>query len=254
MNVQFLKNTATAQIDYPENTLLIYRDGFGYDLPDLPGVEYIEFLDYKARYTTFDPELIVVIGLNRIITPSNRCDMVNEYLQTMTPSTPKMCVDTAPFIGEPWRLWFHYSIANAGRFNVPYSYVIETEWLNWFYRDTNYCRLSGDNIKLFITDTASDLDAYHTDFTLRDVTEEEERWYKWTKSQVFEKYDTPKLLINNMLKLSNKYYGLDIGYDSFKTNEKLIVPDVGVYRFVVEEAKRRMAIYNAVVTYETIQQ
>jgi len=264
MRVQFLKNTASARINNPpRDTLVIYRDGFGYSLPQIPGAEYIEFLDYKNRYTLFNPGLIVMIGLNRIITPSNRCDMVNEYLQTMTPNIPKLCIDTAPFIGEPWRLWFHYSIAACGRFNITYSYVIETEWEHWFYRDTNDCRLSKDNVRLFISDTFSDLDPLRAVFEFSDVSFEEEAWYQRAKESVFSARDTPKLIINDLLKMANKHFGMDLSYDTYRKQSpvqgtlfpeplRIVVPDIGVYRFVVEENLRRMGIYNEVVCYENL--
>lgn len=263
MKVQFLKKTKDAIIpsDLPDKTLVIYRDGFGYTLPDIKKAEYIEFLEYKNKYSLLEPEYIVVVGLNRIITPSNRCDMVNEYLQTMTPSTPKICIDTDPFIGEPWRLWFHYSIANCGKFNITYSYAIETEWRHWFLRDERDCRLSADNIKLFITDTISDIEPFETQFELSNISTGEEKWYQDAKQSVFKKFDTPKMLINNLLKITNRHFGLKISYDSFRQrpcndlfddNTKIILPNVGIYRFMIEENKRRMKIYNEVVNYENI--
>lgn len=250
MRVQFLKDTSTARLDdLPAKTLVIFRDGFGYQLPRIPGAEFIEFLEYKNKYTLFNPEFIVVIGLNRIITPSNRCDMVNEYLQTMTPNVQKICIDNDPFIGEPWRLWFHYSIANCGRFNITYSFAMETEWEKWFYRDVSDCRLSRDNIRLFISDTISDIDQLHSSFEFFDVSPLDEDWYLNAKKHVFEKYDTPKMLINNLLKLANKHFGIELSYDSYLGNGVIKLPDIGIYRFMAEENERRRDIYNEVVKY-----
>ncbi|OGS40528.1 MAG: hypothetical protein A3K77_00860 [Euryarchaeota archaeon RBG_13_31_8] len=250
MKIQFLTDTSKFKINnYPKNTLVIFRDEFGYSLPSLQGVEFIEFLEYKKKYTLFDPELFIIIGLNRIITPSNRCDMVHEYLHTITPNIKKISIDTEPFIGEPWRLWFHYSITHSGNFNINYSYIIEGEWQYWFYRNRQDCRLSQDNIRLFITDTISDLELYKTSFEFFDISAMEETWYSKTKEFIFSKYDTPKLLINNLLKLSNKYFNIDISYDSYKENKIIKLPDIGIYRFIVEENKRRMGIYNEVIKY-----
>jgi hypothetical protein len=264
MKVQFLKDTAKAIVkDPPDNTLVVYRDGFGYGLPKIDGAEYIEFLEYKNKYMMFEPALLVVVGLNRIITPSNRCDFVNEFMQTMTPNVPKISIDTAPFIGEPWRLWFHYSVANCGRFNINYSFAIETEWEHWFYRDVMDCRLSKDNIRLFISDTVSNMEPLRTRFEFREPDPDEDKWYAQAKETVFEKYDTPKLLINNLLKLANRHFGLDISYDSYRTaarptlfdaGDAIVVPDIGIYRFMVEENLRRMGTYNEVVSYESISQ
>lgn len=250
MNVQFLKDTSTAIIDsVPSNALVIFRDGFEYQLPNIPGAEFIEFLEYKNKYTLLNPEFIVVIGLNRIITPGNRCDMVNEYLQTMTPNVPKICIDTAPFIGEPWRLWFHYSIAHCGQFNITYSYAIETEWEKWFYRDAIDCRLSRDNIRLFISDTISDMEPLKSSFEFFDVSANEEDWYSNIKKHIFENYDTPKLLINNLLKQTNKHFNIDLSFNSYREDKEISLPDVGIYRFIVEENERRRDIFNKVVKY-----
>lgn len=238
-------------MDVPGNTLLIYHAMYGDTLPAVDA-EYVDFQDYKKKYMMFEPEAIVVVGLNRIITPSNRCDFVNEYLQTMTPNIPKISLDAEPFIGEPWRLWFHYSIANCGHFNITYSYVIETEWQHWFYRDTQECRLSGENIKLFISDTRSDLSSLTTRFEFRPANAIDEHWYQEAKNHVFSRYHTPKMLINNLLKLANKRFDVNLAYDSFRGNQKIILPDLKVFRFVVEENTRRMKIYNEVISYEDI--
>ena len=250
MKVQFLKNTATARIsNLPANTLVIFRDGFGYQLPNIPGAEFIEFLEYKNKYTLLNPEFIVVVGLNRIITPGNRCDMVNEYLQTMTPNVPKICIDSAPFIGEPWRLWFHYSIANCGQFNITYSYAIETEWERWFYRDAVDCRLSRDNIRLFISDTISDIEPLRSSFEFFDVSTTEEDWYLNVKNHIFENYSTPKLLINNLLKQTNKHFNIGLSFNSYRDDQEIRLPDVGIYRFMAEENERRRDFFNEVVKY-----
>ena len=251
MKVQFLKDTRKIRGSetLPQNTLVIFRDGFGYGVPEIPGAEYIEFLEYKKRYTLFEPSLIVVVGLNRIITPSNRCDMVNEYLQTMTPNIPKISVDTAPFIGEPWRLWFHYSIAACGYFKITYSYAIETEWKKWFYRDAPDCRISSGNIRLLLSDTVSDIAPLETTFDFVPVGDGELIWYEKLKQHIFNKYSTPKMLISGILKPSNRYFGVNMTYESYRENRRITLPDLPVFRFMAEENLRRMGIYNEVVRY-----
>lgn len=47
-------------------------------------------------------------------------------------------------------------------------------------------------------------------------------------------------------------YDLNVSLDSYRTSEHFVVPDLGVYRFVVEENLRRMATYNRVVLYENL--
>jgi hypothetical protein len=242
--VYFLKDTATAQIpEIPPRTILTWHPM--YQPPQFAGIEYVEWEKFSALYSSFEPELIILVGINRLITPSNRCDYVHEYLTTMTPNIPKISIDSAPFAGEPWRLFFHYLYTNENHFGINYSYPVEREWQNWFYRETNDCRLSADNVGMFIKKTWSNLDKLFTQFNFFQPNEIQEEWYAEAKKHVFAKNNTPKLIIAALLKLANDHFQTNISYDSWKTNQKTVVPNLGVYRFMIEENQRRMKIYNA---------
>lgn len=248
MKVQFLKDTSKAII--PENldkksTLVLYREGFGYKLPPLKNAEFLEFEKYKILYQKLAPELIILVGANRIINPSNRCDFVFEHLTTMTPNIPKISIDNSPFISEPWRLWFHYAFCNCGKFNINYSYIIETEWKHWFYREIDDCRLSVNNIKNYITDTYSDLLKLIAKFSLSDIDNSTIDWYSQIKQNIFNKYDTPKLIIMNLLKEVEKKFEIGISYNSYLQNKSFNLPNLGIYRFIKEENERRLNIYNS---------
>ena len=246
MKVQFLKNTSQAIIDYiPKNTILVYRDG--YNLPEIKGVEYIDFNEYKIKYNNIECEKMILVGINRLITPSNRCDMVNDYMQTMTDNIDKISIDTEPWIGEPWRLWYHYSIASCGSFGINYSYALETEWKKWFYREVSDCRLSGDNVRMFISDTYSDLEQLKTKFTFSDITPLDQEYYDQVKNHVFEKYNTPKSLINFMMRDLNNYFDIKVSLDSYRENRTIDLPNLQIYKFIAEENLRRMHTYNEVI-------
>lgn len=248
----FLKNILDAKIDYPKNTILVYHSD--YTPPKYRDVTYFKFEDYYKVYANLEPSCIILVGLNKIVNPSNRCDFINEYLSTLTQNLYKISIDNSPFIGEPWRLFFHYLYTHSGKFNVPHSYAIETEWKHWFYRETTSCRLSGDNIKLFITDTYSDLDLIDFKYEFYDADEKQIKYYDEIKNFVFNKYNSPKLFINNILKMSNDYFKVKISFDSYRDIKKdffhkeiISVPNIGIYQFVIEENIRRTNIYNAVI-------
>jgi len=249
MKIQWVKNIQDCIIENEifKDTFLIYHEM--YTPPNIQGIEYMKFQKFKQTYFNHYINSIIIVGLNRIITPSNRCDMVNDFLQTMTRNIPKISIDTSPFIGEPWRLWYHFDITNSGKFNVPHGYAIETEWKHWFYRDTNDCRLSGDNIGLFIDNVYSDLDLLTTEFRFTDCTNKDEEYYKKIKEFVFNKNNSPKLIINELVRECNKHFGINLSFDSYlrKNEIPIIVPDIGIYRFVVEENIRRQNIYNRVI-------
>jgi hypothetical protein len=246
MNIQFLKDTSTAVIENnPVDTLLVYREG--YNLPQLNGVEYLDFNVFKTRYSELHFNKLILVGLNRIITPTNRCDMVNDFMQTMTNHVEKVSIDNHPFIGEPWRLWYHYDVTKKGKFKFPHGYATETEWKKWFYRDVQTSMFDGDNIGLYIADTHSDLDRLNTRFEFNEVSPSDMEFYLNAKSDVFEKHDSPKMLINTLLKHCNKHFNQNITFDSYRSGDYFLLPDLPIYQFMVEENKRRMDTYNAVI-------
>ena len=243
--IQFLSDPARANVgEILPDTYLVYREG--YSLPKLSGVEYLEFRKFKNIYFNLHTNKIIFVGINRMINPANRCEMVFDYMQSMTRNIEKMSIDTEPFIGEPWRLWYHMDMTNSDLFKIPHSYAIETEWQHWFYRDLNDSRLSGKQIGKYLPNIYSDVPQLTTSFTF-DKTLEDSDWYAEAKAHIFEQYGTPKLLVNNLLKLCNSHYNLNLSYDSFKSNKNWVLPDNKLYRFVVEECLRRKHTYNAVI-------
>jgi hypothetical protein len=248
MKIQILKDTSKATFEeLPPDTILVYREG--YELPDLKGVEYFDVEDYKAVYSNIHSNCIIVVGYNRIIKPSNRCDFIFEHLTTLTANQIKYSIDNEPFLGEPWRYWWHQQLTGTGKkFGIPYSYTIETEWQKWFYRDEQDCRLSGANIKMFIDDVYSDLDKKQSSFTFYAPSDDEIEWYEQAKEHVFAKYGTPKMLITNLLKMVNEHFEIKFNYDSYRSNDDFLLPELGVYKFMAEENKRRMDTYNSIIS------
>ncbi len=240
--VYFSKDTGKLELDgLPASTLIVVHEM--YEVPKCAG-RIVPWQEFKINYSGFDTEQYVIVGLNRMIKPSNRCDMVNDFMQVMTKNIDKISVDSAPFMGEPWRLWFHFSIAFGEWLGTDYSYPIEGEWKKWFYYDQNHCRLSADNLNVSVHATFSDIDTLTSSFNLYQPSDDELSFYNEAKKIVFDKYDTPKLLVNNLLKLCNQHCNIDIGVDSYLENKSFKIPDFGIYRFIKEEAERRMAIYN----------
>lgn len=245
MRIQFLKNTSNAIIPDgwdSEDTLVVYRDG--YCLPKLHNAHYVEFEKYRSLYTEMSPKNIIMIGTNRIFVPSRRCDLIFEYLQTMTSHIKKISIDTCPFIGEPWRLWFHYSLVYGEWLGYRYSYIVETDWKHYFERDSEKSVVTDKVIKDDVREIHSDLPVLKTCFEFYDPDLFLCDFYNKVKTFAFEKHNTPKIIIQTMLKELNKHLDIDFNFDSFRTNKKYALPNLGIYRFIVEENIRRMKIYN----------
>ncbi|MGL5980399.1 MAG: hypothetical protein ACRCZY_05890 [Phocaeicola sp.] len=247
MKIQFIKDTSKAIIPEhldSDDTIVVYRDG--YKLPELKNAVYVDFEKYKSTYLNFKQSNLIMVGTNRIFIPQNRCDMVYEYLQTMSNHINKYSIDTLPFVGEPWRMWFNFSLVYGRWLDFNYSYVVETDWQHWFYRDQEDSVISANSINGKLDDVYSDLDEiqfdveyYDPDLFLLDV-------YNKVKEFAFGKYSTPKQIVSTMLKELNKHLDIKFSYESFLTERKVKLPNLGVYRFVAEENKRRVDIYNTI--------
>lgn len=229
--------------DLGEDTIVVYHAM--YDKPDVRAKEILEWEKYRIVYGNYEPRKLVLIGLNRMKTPSNRCDFIHAHLSVMNPDIHKIVIDTAPFIGEPWRLYFHYQTVNRfGGFGANYSYPIEGEWRRWFERDVDECIFSSDKLKGLIVDTWTDLPRLETSYELFEPDAEMSKWYEEVRGIEFESFRSAKLLLASLLRKTNKHLGLDLGYDSYLTGQSYRVPNLGIYRFMVEENLRRQAIYN----------
>ena len=244
MKIQFLKDLNDCVLpEIPEDTYVIYKKG--YDIPDIKGIRgKFEFDEFKAVYSNLHANMYIVFGLNKIITPSNRTQFVFEHLFSLSSDIEKYSIDYLPFIGETWRLWFHYGMCQVGKFGIPHSYAIETEWKHWFYRNMNDSRFEHKNLKICITDTYCDLDALNHEVTFQPTNSIDDEWYNEAKKHVFEKYDTPKMIINNLLKLCNKRFGLDYSYNSYLSKDRFKLPELNIYKFVNEENIRRVNSFN----------
>lgn len=243
--VFFVKDTSSVKVNLSGKTICIYREGF--DLPNIENCDYYEFSKYKYIYTTLDCDNIVIVGLNKIFIPSIRCDLVFEYLQTMTTHINKISIDTSPFIGEPWRFWIHYSMVFGGFLNISYSYAIETEWQNWFYRTKDSCIIAPNELDGKITKTYSDLKKINSEFNFFDPDMFLLNYYNEVKKSAFEVHGTPKKIIQYMLKSLNHRIEIDFGYDSYRENKIFNLPNFGIYKFLAEENQRRQDIYNLLV-------
>lgn len=240
--VYFSKDIANLNIGgLSESTLIVLHEM--YPAPKIAG-RIVPWQEFKITYSSFETDQYVIIGANRMIKPSNRCDMVNDFMQVMTKTIDKISIDSTPFMGEPWRLWYHYSLAFGEWLGADYSYPVEGEWQKWFYYDQNHCKLSADSLSVSVHSTHSDIDALTSSFDLYQPDDNEISFYEEAKRIVFDKHDTPKLLVNNLLKLCNQHCNQDVGGESYLENRAFEMPDFGIYRFIKEENERRMAIYN----------
>ena len=90
----------------------------------------------------------------------------------------------------------------------------------------------------------TDLDRKVCAFTFREPSSKERVHYEEVKEFAFDKYKTPKQIITTMSKELNRMIGLDVDFDTYRKGGDYVLPDFGIYRFIAEENRRRMDIYN----------
>lgn len=113
----------------------VYHKSFADRLPSGDGIEWVEFGRMSKEFRQRDPlsfggECLVFVGLNRIFTPSSRIHPVFERLQT-APLPDGICaysIDHAPYIGELWRLFAHWSFTRLDFGGYTYSFLLESHY------------------------------------------------------------------------------------------------------------------------------
>lgn len=208
----------------------------------------IGFIKFSASYTNYTPDNIILVGLNRIRTPERRYDLVFPYLYNMNKFETKITIDEKPFNGEPWRAWYHFGFLYGKWLDLSYSNAVESDWSHWFYRDTEDSIISAKSISDKITDVYSDLDKLVTSFEFYDPDERTAEYYENLKEEAFNKYSTPKHIIQMMMRNLCKYTGIELGFETYLKNKTVSLPDFPIMRFMAEENMRRMDIYNTIIS------
>lgn len=105
-------------------------------------VSLSRFMD-DPRGAVDGAELLVVCGLvSRLCTPSNRVKL-GQFLTEPWWGPPRVSVDRCLFVGEPWRMWWHWGCVGKPFSKYHTSYRMESDWK--LYVDTgdkNPCDIS----------------------------------------------------------------------------------------------------------------
>jgi len=101
----------------------------GYPTPvGLPVVELATLLERREEWLGA-PGTMVVVGLSRLMTPSNRVKL-GQVLLRPRPHLHRISVDEVLFVSEPWRMWWHFYAVGAERWGFTDSFLAETRWKN----------------------------------------------------------------------------------------------------------------------------
>lgn len=130
---------ASCRVIPKRNTLVVVHPN--YPRINCEGATFVDYKSFEAdtRRLIKDLDLLVFVGLNKMISPSNRTKIVWEVVYNNTPELEKISVDTVPFLVDPWRIWFHFGAIGKRYLDYTYSYIAESHYNSFIdgYIDTN---------------------------------------------------------------------------------------------------------------------
>jgi hypothetical protein len=113
----------TAPVDRGPRALWVHPDR-AHRRPVVPwtvsAAEYFELPMADIRRA----DVVVVVGLSQIVTPGNRV-RTGPRLTEPWDGPPRVSVDRALFLGEPWRAWWHWGCVRAPWDDVETSFRME---------------------------------------------------------------------------------------------------------------------------------
>jgi hypothetical protein len=118
------RDTATARVP-TEDALCVYHESY---VPPKQFPDAMPWSEFNERFLQLvdTRDTLVIVGLNRIITPANRVQVGGMVLRPR--KWRRISVDTTLFRSEPWRAWFHFGCVGAPYHGYSYSYLAETDW------------------------------------------------------------------------------------------------------------------------------
>lgn len=95
--------------------------------PGVPAVEVEAVVAEPERYFG-EPGTMVVCGLSRLNTPTNRVRL-GQVLHRQRPGITRLSVDDRLFVIDPWRMFWHFIAVGADYRGLTDSFLAETKWL-----------------------------------------------------------------------------------------------------------------------------
>lgn len=93
------------------------------------GIQEFSVQDLLADPRVMDrsPLTLVICGLSTLVTPANRVKL-DPIWGWRRPGLRRISIDRLLFVGEPWRIWWHFSAIGQERWGFTDSFLAETRW------------------------------------------------------------------------------------------------------------------------------
>lgn len=208
MNRIYLSNKiAELEFKFKGKTLCVVHPK--YTAPKCPGAQFAGYKDFSenTRKLITGMDNLIMVGINKMINPGNRTEMVWEVIHNNTPDLHKIVVDTVPFLSDPWRIWFHFGAVNARFFDYTYSYIAESHY-NAFVECLRHDNpFSLENVLSQSRGVmVSDYDNYFGEVTVKEkkMTKEVHSEYQQLKEKCFNEETSIKAILKRLSDFAQK--------------------------------------------------
>lgn len=207
------------------------------------------FMD-DPRSSVAGADLLVVCGLvTRLCTPSNRVKL-GQFLTEPWWGPPRVSVDRCLFIGDPWRMWWHWGCVGRPFANYFTSYRLESDWKRYIDTEMNNpCTIEK------VVEYGRGVVEHRNGFRFRDVaihvepmSAEQHELYAAAKELAFVEEKTISAIIRRLSAFAETAYPQrSIPRDLFSAESHTIrLTDFGVDVYLSKRIRETVALTNAV--------
>jgi len=208
-----------------------------------------QFLD-KPRESVAGAELLVVCGLvSRLCTPSNRVRL-GQFLTEPWWGPPRVSVDTHLFVGDPWRMWWHWGCAGKPFANYYTSYRLESDWKRYVETGAgNPCAI--ERIVEFGAGVVQHRGGFRfgrVDIRFEQLSSQAHEEYAAEKERAFAEEKTVAAILRRLAAFAGRLYPERVvPRDLFEfRNHEIRVTDLGVDTYLAGRIREAVALTNAV--------
>lgn len=187
---------------------------------------YIPFMlvDDRIKFTSFDnygadikdvltdnsQNILIIMGISRMIGPGNRCDMRFEYMYNFAKYKNKFVVDDVPYLIDKWRIMYPYMVLSPTLIPFNHSYAAETAYNNYKEGRLREDPFDIDWLVSLIKDhTHIDYQKYfdfEIEFEVYEASESEKAGYETLKEELFQTKNSISGVLSGLNQYANSIY------------------------------------------------
>jgi hypothetical protein len=212
-------------------------------------IKLSSFLD-DPRSAVANSDLLVVCGLvTKLCRPSNRVKL-GQFLTEPWWGPKRASVDSCLFIGEPWRMWWHWGCIERPFANYFTSYRLESDWNRHIELETdNPCSI--ERIIEFGNGHVQHCDGFRfgsINIHIEKFSDAKHSSYAEEKEKSFAEEKTIKAIIRRLSAFADASYpDRSIPKDLFaSTDHEIRVTDFGVDMYLLKRIRETIELTNAI--------